>query len=173
MTQIALKSCWLETPLGPMLAIADEEALYLLEFAEKQRLEQKIEKLHFKTKLAITPGTSAPIISLETELKAYFEGKLRDFKTPLCLLGSPFQKQVWTELTRIPYGETRSYAAQARVMGKETAYRAVANANGANHFAIVIPCHRVINNNGNLGGYGGGIERKKWLLDHEKSFHHD
>ena len=83
-------------------------------------------------------------------------------------MGSPFQKIVWEELMRITFGETRSYGDQAAAMGKPTAYRAVANANGANQLAIIIPCHRIINTNGELGGYGGGISRKKWLINHEK-----
>ena len=85
------------------------------------------------------------------------------------LLGSPFQKQVWEELKKIPSGETRAYLAIAKAVGRPTACRAVANANGANQLAIIIPCHRVINTNGELGGYGGGIARKQWLLDLEKN----
>lgn len=163
-----LKAAWLDTPLGPMIAMADEEALYLLEFVERRGLEREIERLRQKEKVAIIPGTTAPIKSIEAELAAYFEGTLQQFKTSLHLPGSPFQKQVWEELMRIPYGQTRSYAAQALAIGKKSAYRAVANANGANQFAIVIPCHRIINSNGDLGGYGGGIARKQWLIDHEK-----
>jgi AraC family transcriptional regulator of adaptative response/methylated-DNA-[protein]-cysteine methyltransferase len=165
-----LKAAWLDTPLGPMLAMGDEEALYLLEFAERRGLEREIERLIQKEKVAIIRGTTAPIASIEAELAAYFEGTLQQFKTPLHLLGSPFQKQVWEELTRTPYGQTRSYAAQAEAMGKKSAYRAVANANGANQLAIVIPCHRIINSNGDLGGYGGGVARKQWLIDHEKTY---
>jgi AraC family transcriptional regulator of adaptative response/methylated-DNA-[protein]-cysteine methyltransferase len=163
-----LKTSWLDTPLGPMLAISDEEVLYLLEFVDRRGLEREIERLRLKTKSAIIPGSTGPIASIEAELKSYFEGNLHDFKTPIHLLGSPFQKLVWAELMRIPYGETRSYADQARAIGKQSAYRAVANANGANQFAILIPCHRIINSNGDLGGYGGGIARKRWLIDHEK-----
>ncbi len=162
-----LKASLLDTPLGPMLAIADEEKLYLLEFVDRRGLEREIERLRMKTKSAIIPGSAAPITSIETELKAYFDGSLRSFKTPIHLLGSPFQKEVWAELMRIPYGTTRSYGAQASAIGKNKAYRAVANANGANQLAIVIPCHRIINSNGDLGGYGGGVERKKWLIEHE------
>ncbi len=166
--QIVLKSSWLDTPLGPMLAIADEKALYLLEFVERRGLEKEIERLRTKEKAIIIPGCTDPIVSVESELKAYFAGKLKIFKTPLHLIGSPFQKCVWNELTKIPYGQTKSYADQAAAIGKPSAYRAVANANGANQIAIIIPCHRIINTNGNLGGYGGGITRKQWLLNHEK-----
>ena len=163
-----LKSSWLDTPLGPMLAISDEEALYLLEFVDRRGLEREIEKLRIKTKASIIPGITTPITSIETELKSYFNGNLKEFKTPIRLLGTAFQKLVWDALITIPYGETRSYADQAILVGKQSAYRAVANANGTNQISIIIPCHRIINSNGALGGYGGGITRKKWLLAHEK-----
>jgi AraC family transcriptional regulator of adaptative response/methylated-DNA-[protein]-cysteine methyltransferase len=163
-----LKASWLDSPLGPMLAIADDEALYLLEFVERRGLEREIERLRIKTKSAIIPGITDPIKSIEIQLKLYFEGKLKNFKTPILLMGSPFQKLVWEELMRIPFGTTRSYGDQAAAISKPTAYRAVANANGANQLAIIIPCHRIINTNGELGGYGGGISRKKWLINHEK-----
>jgi AraC family transcriptional regulator of adaptative response/methylated-DNA-[protein]-cysteine methyltransferase len=163
-----LHSSWIGTPLGPMLAIADEASLYLLEFVDRRGLEREVERLRIKTKSAIIPGRADPIHSIEHELKAYFDGTLKDFQTRLHLIGSPFQKQVWQALTKIPHGETKSYGDQASGLGKPTAARAVANANGANQIAIVIPCHRIINSNGELGGYGGGIHRKKWLIEHEK-----
>lgn len=163
-----LRASWIDTPLGPMIAIADEQALYLLEFVDRRGLEREVERLRKKIKSAIIPGLTAPIQSIEKELKKYFEGSLIEFKTPLIFLGSPFQKRVWEELKKIPFGETRSYSEIATEMGQPTAFRAVANANGANQFAIIIPCHRVINANGELGGYGGGLTRKKWLINHEK-----
>lgn len=163
-----LKASWLDTPLGPMLAIANEEALYLLEFVDRRGLEKEIEHLRQKTKSAIVPGHTQPISMIEKELDLYFKGSLKKFKTPLFLLGSPFQKHVWDELVKIPPGETRSYAALAKTIGRPTAYRAVAQANGANQLAIIIPCHRVINTNGELGGYGGGLSRKNWLINHER-----
>ncbi len=164
-----LKASWIDTRLGPMIAIADEAGLYLLEFVDRRGLEREVERLRLKTKAAIIPGVTDPIKSITLELESYFEGKLKEFKTPLHLLGSPFQKLVWDELIRIPYGTTRSYMAQATAIGKNKAYRAVANANGANQLAIIIPCHRIINTNGDLGGYGAGVTRKKWLLEHEAS----
>lgn len=164
----SLKASWLDTRLGPMIAIGDEEALYLLEFVDRRGLEREVERLRKRTESAILPGVTAPIRSIEKELNQYFEGHLKEFKTPLHFLGSPFQKRVWEELQNIPFGETRSYAGLAATIGKPSAFRAVANANGANQFAIVIPCHRVINSNGELGGYGGGLPRKKWLINHEK-----
>ncbi len=141
---------------------------FTLEFVDRRGLEREVERLRQKTKSSIIPGHTQPIGSIEKELNQYFDGKLTEFKTPLCLLGSPFQKQVWDELRRIPYGETRSYSDIAKSVGKASAFRAVAQANGANQFAIVMPCHRIINTNGNLGGYGGGLTRKKWLINHEK-----
>ncbi|WP_323738894.1 methylated-DNA--[protein]-cysteine S-methyltransferase [Candidatus Trichorickettsia mobilis] len=164
-----LKASWLDTKLGPMIAIADDAGLYLLEFIDRRGLEREVERLRLKTKVAIIPGVTDPINSIRLELEFYFDGKLKVFKTPLNLLGSSFQRSVWEELMRIPYGNTRSYMAQAASIGKNRAYRAVANANGANQLAIIIPCHRIINSNGDLGGYGGGITRKKWLLEHEAS----
>ncbi len=164
-----LKVSWLDTQLGPMVAIADDHALYLLEFIDRRGLEREVERLRMKTKFAIVPGVTKPIQSIEKELKQYFNGKSFQFKTSLCLLGSPFQKQVWEELTKIPPGETRSYLEIAKAIGKPTAFRAVALANGANQLAIVIPCHRVINSNGELGGYGGGVTRKEWLINHERN----
>lgn len=163
-----LKAAWLDTRLGPMLAISDEEALYLLEFVDRRGLEREVEQLRTRTKSAILPGQTVPIRSIENELQLYFEGKLNEFKTAIHLLGSPFQQRVWEELRKIPPGQTRSYADIAAAIGKPTAYRAVARANGANTIAIVIPCHRVINANGELGGYGGGLTRKKWLITHEQ-----
>ncbi len=163
-----LKASWIDTPLGPMIAIADEHALYLLEFVDRRGLEREVERLRKKIKSAIIPGYTQPIRSIENELNKYFKGTLIEFKTPLFFLGSPFQKRVWEELKKIPPGETRSYSEIATAMGQPTAFRAVANANGANQFAIIIPCHRVINANGEIGGYGGGVMRKKWLLNHEK-----
>ncbi|MDA0938790.1 MAG: methylated-DNA--[protein]-cysteine S-methyltransferase [Proteobacteria bacterium] len=164
-----LKVSWIDTKLGPMIAIADEAGLYLLEFVDRRDLEREVERLRLRTKAAIIPGTTDPIKSITLELESYFEGKLKEFNTPLHLLGSPFQKLVWDELMRIPYGTTRSYMVQATSIGKNKAYRAVANANAANQLAIIIPCHRIINSNGDLGGYGGGITRKQWLLEHETS----
>ena len=168
-----LKSSLLDTPLGLMIAVSDEEFLYLLEFVECRGLEREIERLSIRTASVIISGTTEPIRSIERELKAYFEGSLKDFKTPFFLFGTPFQKLVWQALQRIPYGETRSYTAQANAIEKPSACRAVANANGANQIAIVIPCHRIINSDGRLGGYGGGIARKQWLIDYEKKMRNE
>lgn len=149
-----------------------KRTLYLLEFVNRRGLERKIERLKQKTHSVIIPGVTEAICSIERELNHYFEGQLQEFKTPLFLLGSPFQKRVWEELQKISPGETRSYAQIAASIGKPSAFRAVANANGANPIALVIPCHRVINTNGDLGGYAGGLARKEWLLQHEKQEMH-
>lgn len=164
-----LKASWIDTPLGSMLAIADEQALYLLEFVDRRGLEKEIERMRQKTRYSIIPGKTPPIEQIEAELKRYFSGQLQQFNTPLFLIGTPFQKRVWEELQKIPHGQTRSYVDIAKAIGKPSAFRAVALANGANQLAIIIPCHRVINSNEALGGYGGGIKRKEWLLKHERT----
>lgn len=159
----------LTTPIGQMIAIADEQQLYLLEFVHRKALPRELERLRCRTKLPIHKGRTKIIDLLEKELAYYFAGTLRKFTIPLSLMGSPFQKEVWQGLMKIPYGATRSYLSQTLCLGHDRhKVRAVANANGANQIAILIPCHRIINHNGALGGYGGGLERKKWLLQHEK-----
>lgn len=162
-----LKAKWLETPIGPMLGIADEEVLHLLEFVERRGLQQQIERLQQKTKATIVFGSTEVLRSIQEELNQYFDGGIWDFQTPLALHGSPFQRQVWNELQKIPAGGTRSYSDLAVASGRPSACRAVAQANGANQLAVVIPCHRVIHANGELGGYAGGVLRKRWLLAHE------
>ncbi len=165
-----LISSQFDTPLGLMIAISDEEALYLLEFIERRGLKREIDKLKSKTKSVILPGDADPIASIQKELKAYFAGNLKEFKTPFHLLGSSFQKQAWKALMQVPYGKTKSYKEQAIAINRPQSYRAVANANGANQLAVIVPCHRIISNNGGLSGYGGGIKRKKWLIEHESHF---
>ncbi|GEN53840.1 bifunctional transcriptional activator/DNA repair enzyme AdaA [Halobacillus faecis] len=158
---------WLDTRMGPMITIADETELYLLEFVDRRGLEREVEILRNKTKAAIIPGKTEPIQSIEREVDLYFKGELTEFKTPIKWLGTPFQKRVWAKLREIPFGETRPYSEIACEIGKPTSTRAVAGANGANQIALVVPCHRVIRSDGTLGGYGGGIARKKWLIDLE------
>jgi AraC family transcriptional regulator of adaptative response/methylated-DNA-[protein]-cysteine methyltransferase len=164
----ALFAAWLETPLGAMTAISDEEALHLLDYADRRGLERQIESLRARAKAGIVPGRTGPIARIEAELAAYFAGRSMRFETPLARLGSEFQNAVWDALLAIPPGRTLSYAELARAIGAPPAVRAAARANGANPFAIVIPCHRVINADGALGGYGGGLARKRWLLEHER-----
>ncbi len=164
-----LAATWLHTPLGPMLAIASEEALYLLEFFDRKNLEQEIELLRQRTNSNIVVERTTTINMIENELRHYFNGELKQFITPLFLLGSSFQKRVWEELQKIPSGTTCSYSEIAVAIGQPSAARAVARANSTNQCAIIIPCHRVINANDKLGGYAAGLMRKEWLIKHEKN----
>lgn len=161
-----LRAAWLETALGPMLAVSDERALLMLEFLERRHLEDAVTRL--ARTAAIVPGRSAPIDSIEQELGEYFAGRLETFRTPIRLSGTEFQMRVWRELLKIPAGRTISYLELARAVGNPKGFRAVAQANGANPLAVIVPCHRVINTSGELGGYGGGLPRKRWLLEHER-----
>jgi len=158
----------IETPLGSMIAIARTDALLMLQFTDKVRLQNEIKQIENSTQLSILPIKNAILDSIENELTFYFRGELKVFNTPLQLIGTPFQHRVWHALSNIPYGKTKSYTEEAHDIHHPSAYRAVANANGANHLSIVIPCHRVISHSGELGGYSSGIYRKKWLLDHEQ-----
>lgn len=167
-SQNTLKSAWIDSPMGLLLAVGDDDALHLLKFADERILDDLLKKLKVQTKSSISEGESESIKSIKQELKSYFEGSLKEFKTPLYLHGSQFQKATWDALINIPFGETRSYKEQANMVGKPTAYRAVANANGANQLVIVVPCHRATASGGELGGFSSGIQRKVWLLDHEK-----
>lgn len=162
-----LKASWLDTPLGPMLAVADEHALYLLEFVDRRELERELERLRSKTKAAIVPGRTKPLDLIGAELKRYFAGDLKAFRTPIAFIGSSFQTSVWEVLQTISYGEMRSYRDVATEVGRPSAVRAVAQANGANQLALIVPCHRVIGADGAARGYGGGLTRKAWLLEHE------
>jgi O-6-methylguanine DNA methyltransferase len=118
--------------------------------------------------MEVGEGTNPYLDRLEEELAHYFEGTLHEFTVPLDRPGTPFQTAVWDRLLEIPYGETCSYGEVARAIGKPGASRAVGRANGENCIAIVIPCHRVIESGGGLRGYGGGLARKRWLLDLER-----
>jgi AraC family transcriptional regulator of adaptative response/methylated-DNA-[protein]-cysteine methyltransferase len=155
------------TPLGPMLVCANDDGLHLLEFVDRRMLETQIKRVAKYTKCFFVPGEHKVMQQVEKQLHAYFKGELKDFDLPIQLLGTDFQKQVWMALLEIPFGETRSYAEQAKAINNHKAVRAVGTANGDNRFAIVIPCHRVIGRNGKLTGYGGGLWRKKRLLEHE------
>lgn len=159
---------WLETKLGSMLAVSDEESLLLLEFVDRTGLETEIKRLRTRFNATILPEKVEVLKKIEEELRLYFEGKLIEFKTPITYVGSEFQQSVWDELKKIPVGHTISYKELAESINRPSAFRAVARANGANQLSIVIPCHRVINSNGELGGYGGGLARKEWLINHEK-----
>ena len=158
---------WIETPMGRMITIADESALYLLEFTNRKNMRRQFDRLRKIQNRAILPGRTKITEKIETELNTYFAGRLSEFETPLATSGTDFQRQTWDALQRIPYGETRSYAQLAEMIGKPAAIRAVASANANNGLALIIPCHRVIAKNGGLGGYAGGLSRKQKLLDLE------
>jgi len=159
----------LETPLGALLAGAMEEKICLLEYADRRLLEQHYTKLRKQLGYPILPVTNAAIEQLRDELAQYFAGTLTEFTVPLMLHGTPFQERVWTELQHIPYGATISYDELAHRIGQPTAVRAVARANGMNCISILIPCHRVIGKDGQLTGYGGGLWRKRLLLELEQT----
>jgi AraC family transcriptional regulator of adaptative response/methylated-DNA-[protein]-cysteine methyltransferase len=158
----------IETPLGTMLAGANEQGICLLEFSERAILNREFSDLTRLLKAEFEEGENRHFQVLRDELTMYFDGSLKKFEVPLVIAGTEFQKEVWNELLRIPYGTTRSYKEQSVAINKFDAIRAVAAANGANRIAIIIPCHRVIGEDGSLTGYGGGLWRKKWLLDLEK-----
>jgi AraC family transcriptional regulator, regulatory protein of adaptative response / methylated-DNA-[protein]-cysteine methyltransferase len=156
------------TPLGPMLMGTTEEGVCLLEFTDRRMLETQLRRLEQHLGCVWVPGSTEVSRRMEEELEEYFAGTRHRFDTPLALHGTPFQQRVWRALLEIPYGERRSYAEQARMIGAPSATRAVARANGDNRIAIVIPCHRVVGADGTLTGYGGGLWRKRFLLDLER-----
>ena len=159
---------WQESPMGPLVTAATDQGICLLEFTDRRMLEAQFETLRKLFSCAIVPGENEHITQLREELAAYFKGALRQFSVPLVYPGSQFQIRVWNELLQIPYGETCSYEELANRIGSPSGQRAVGHANGLNRIAIVIPCHRVVNKDGKLGGYGGGLWRKQHLLDLEK-----
>lgn len=162
-----LHADWIETPVGPMLAVGDRTHLHLLEFHDRRALPAEMESLKRKTRSGVASGRTPPIDQIAAELAAYFAGELTEFRTPLALHGSELERAVWAKLLEIPLGETRSYGDIAKEVATMEAVRAVARANGTNQIAIVIPCHRCIGSDGSLTGYGGGLWRKRWLLGHE------
>ena len=158
----------LPTPLGLMVAAADEDGLLLLEFADRRMLSSQFRTLARRTGCVFVPGGGPVIDRIRKQLDEYFDGGRKAFDVPLRAPGTPFQERVWRALRDIPTGETRSYSDIARAVGRPTAVRAVARANGTNRLAIVIPCHRVIAVDGSLSGYGGGVWRKRRLLELER-----
>ena len=155
------------TPLGSMFVCSTEKGICLLEFADRKMLETEFKDIQRLLNATIIMGENEHIKQTKKELKEYFDGKRTTFEVTLDAPGTVFQKTVWNALLKVPCGETRSYQGQAIALEKPKAVRAVANANGCNRIAIIIPCHRIIGKDGQLRGYGGGLERKRWLLDHE------
>ena len=160
----AIMLAWIETPLGPMIAGANDSGVCVLEFTDRRMLEQQLATLRKRFNAAFVPGEHPHLNRLRDELQEYFAGGRQTFTVPLAAPGTPFEERVWRALQEIPYGETRSYADIAHQVGSPAAVRAVGRANGMNRIAIVIPCHRVVNKSGELGGYGGGLWRKRRLL---------
>jgi AraC family transcriptional regulator of adaptative response/methylated-DNA-[protein]-cysteine methyltransferase len=159
---------WVGTPLGPMVAAATDEGVCLLEYTDPVRLQRQAALLRARVAPRIVPGDHAHLAALRAELAGYFAGATKQFTVPLVARGTPFEERVWQALLRIPHGQTRSYLDIARELGSPEGQRAVGRANGLNRIAIVIPCHRVVNHGGGLGGYGGGLWRKERLLDLER-----
>ena len=163
-----IRIAWMETPLGPMAAGASAKKICFLEFTDRRMLEAQFDALSRRFRLPIVPGENEIIGKLRSELDRYFSGALKRFSVPLEYPGTEFQTRVWKALLDIPYGTTRSYEDVARAIDNTAAVRAVGHANGLNRIAILIPCHRVVNKSGELGGYGGGLWRKKRLLELEQ-----
>jgi AraC family transcriptional regulator, regulatory protein of adaptative response / methylated-DNA-[protein]-cysteine methyltransferase len=165
-----IKTIKIETPLGEMIAGATDEGLCLLEFHDRKALPNEYKDLEKLLNTTIEEGENKHLKSIRKQLREYFNGKRKEFTLPLVTPGSEFQQAVWKELLNIKFGSTRSYHEQAIALKRPDSVRAVASANGLNRISIVIPCHRVIGSDGRLTGYGGGLKRKKWLLDHEKKY---
>jgi AraC family transcriptional regulator of adaptative response/methylated-DNA-[protein]-cysteine methyltransferase len=157
-----------ETTLGSMVAGAVDAGICLLEFSDRKMLPTELKDLTRRLKATPVEVDHPHFKVLNRQLNEYFEGILKEFTMPLVMPGTDFQQKVWRELLTIPYGTTRTYFQQAIALGDAAAIRAVAHANGMNRIAILIPCHRVIGSNGQLTGYGGGLWRKRWLLELER-----
>lgn len=156
----------IDTPLGIMIAISNDKGINLLEFADRKNIEKQIQKTTLGEE--VTKESNIHLDLLKKELKEYFSRGRKIFTVPLDVVGTDFQKEVWTELLNIPFGKTISYLHQAKNIGAPQSVRAVANANSMNKIAIIIPCHRVIGSKGTLTGYAGGLDKKQWLLNLEK-----
>lgn len=159
----------LDTPVGSMVLVANEQGLCLAEFADDLSMEIRLQSFEKKTGLTFS-GLSNQINELaKDQLVQYFKKELTEFNVPLSPYGTAFQKEVWKLLSTIPFGQTKTYKSQADQFNSPDAIRAIASANGKNPLAIIIPCHRVLGSDGSLTGYAGGLWRKKWLLEHEGS----
>ncbi len=157
----------LATPLGPMIAMAEERGIVLLEFVDRPALVDELAELR-RLGYRPLPGSHSHLEQLAEELTAYFAGNLQQFTVPVHMLGTPFEMAVWAALRDLSYGETCSYGEIAEQLGRPRASRAVGRANGRNWISIVVPCHRVLGADGSLTGYGGGKARKEYLLRLER-----
>jgi O-6-methylguanine DNA methyltransferase len=158
----------LTTPLGPVLAGAVDEGICLLEFTDRPMLPTQLDVLARRLRRPLVAGQHSLLGRLQDQLDGYFAGERLTFDLPLVEPGSPFQERTWAALGRIAVGSTTSYEQLAVAAGRPGAQRAVGTANGANRIALLVPCHRVVRKGGGLGGYGGGLWRKAWLLEHER-----
>jgi AraC family transcriptional regulator, regulatory protein of adaptative response / methylated-DNA-[protein]-cysteine methyltransferase len=159
------------TPLGPMFVCATANGVCLIEFVNRRMLETELRDLQRLLRARVVHGETPHTRQAVRELDEYFRGERRVFDVTLDTPGSSFQRSVWQALQAIPFGHTSSYSEQARALGRPDAVRAVAAANGQNRVSIIVPCHRVIGRDGSLVGYGGGLARKQWLLEHEARWH--
>lgn len=160
----------LTSPLGPMFICATEDGICLLNFVDQNGLEASLKKLGSQLNAQILIGENEHIQQAKKELAEYFHGVRKKFEVKIHLMGTDFQKLVWTALLQIPYGTTSSYQNQSISINHPKSIRAMASANGKNLISIIVPCHRVIGSNGDLRGYSGGLERKRWLIEHEQNF---
>ena len=159
---------YIETPLGTMRAVVDDGRLLLLDFVDRNKPTDPA-AAKSATQYTEVAAADHPILAeADRQLREYFAGERTEFSLPLAPQGTVFEQQAWTYLQSIPYGQTRSYGQQATGLSAPKASRAVGRANGRNGIAIIIPCHRVIGASGSLTGYGGGLDRKRWLLQHEQ-----
>lgn len=161
---------YFDTPLGKMMGAATDDGVCLFEFEYRRSLSKIQQRIEDALQMEYEEGEHPLLNQLEKEAKEYFAGQRMIFDVPLNMIGTDFQKRVWKGLLDIPFGETRSYKKQSIYLGDVKAIRAVATANGQNGIAIIVPCHRVIGDNGSLVGYGGGLPKKKWLLEHEAKY---
>lgn len=159
---------YIETDMGLMVAGSTETGICMFEFADYKLIDLELRQLGKHFKAPLVQGENRHIETLRRQIEEYFKGDRRAFDIPLDLVGTEFQKEVWLALLKIPYGSTTTYARQAELIGKSTSVRAVANANGKNKISIILPCHRVIGSDGSLTGYGGGMWRKRKLLEFEQ-----
>jgi len=166
--EVGLYLTWIPSPIGPLLAGATHDGICMLEHSQPSTLASQVAEAGKRLNLPTIAGRNEHLKRLEDELAMYFEGRLQKFTVPLVTPGTPFQQKVWDALAKIPYGEVRSYREIARQLGTPQASRAVGQANGNNRIMIAIPCHRVVNHDGQLGGYAYGLDIKRQLLDLEK-----
>lgn len=158
----------IETPVGEMTAAASDTGISFMLFSDSKTAVPGHALKAMTARSIMTQNENIHLLTLKEQMEEYFEGIRKSFSVPLIFSGTEFQIKVWKELQRIQYGFTISYKEQAFTLNSPESVRAVANANGMNRLAILIPCHRVIGSNGRLTGYGGGLARKKWLLEHER-----